>query len=259
MKEFRLLNPDEIEVRVSHTSKNFKRAMLLLYKDARCDMKILDETLGITGWQRSHEVINGQLFCNVSIYDEDKKEWIKKQDVGVESFSEAEKGRASDAFKRACFNVGIGRELYTAPIIWVEDISGTNTKSAWKWKKYRVKEVGYDENRKIDSLVIEEYFKYKWQEVFRFPTISYSNKNHQKNNYKKVNQDKDYWALAHHERVPGGKYKDLTYVEVEKENPAMINHWYDKAKNNQEIELMKIMEAVINSRGIENELSLFNQ
>ncbi len=177
MKDFRLLNPDEIEVRVSHTSKDFKKAMLLLYKDARCDMKILDETLGITGWQRTHEVINGQLFCNVSIYDEDKKEWIKKQDVGVESFSEAEKGRASDAFKRACFNVGIGRELYTAPDIWVEDISGQNTKNAWKWKKYRVKEVGYDEDRKINELVIEEYYKFNWQEVFRYPNRGYTSKN----------------------------------------------------------------------------------
>lgn len=190
MKDFRLLNPDEIEVRVSHTSKDYKKAMLLLYKDARCDMKILDETLGITGWQRSHEVINGQLFCNVSIYDEDKKQWITKQDVGVESFSEAEKGRASDAFKRACFNIGIGRELYTAPTIWVEDISGQNTKDAWKWKTYRVKEVGYDENRKIDSLVIEEYYKFKWQEVFRFLKKGYTktNSSYRKNNNLDKNQ-----------------------------------------------------------------------
>lgn len=184
MKDFRLLHPDEIEVRVSHTSKDFKKAMLLLYKDARCDMKILDETLGITGWQRSHEVINGQLFCNVSIYDEDKKEWITKQDVGVESFSEAEKGRASDAFKRACFNVGIGRELYTAPDIWVEDISGSNTKNAWKWKKYRVKEVGYDEDRKINELVIEENHRFKWQEVFRYPKKVYTRTNSNNRNNK---------------------------------------------------------------------------
>lgn len=245
MKEFRLLNPDEIEVRVSHTTKDFKKAMLLLYKDARCDMKILDETLGITGWQRSHEVINGQLFCNVSIYDEDKKEWIKKQDVGVESFSEAEKGRASDAFKRACFNVGIGRELYTAPVIWVEDISGTNTKDAWKWKNYRVKEVDYNENRKIDSLVIEEYFKYKWQEVFRFPKNNYSYNNHQKNNYEKVNQDKDYWAMAHHERVTSGEYEGVTLIEVEKDNPSMIDEWYKLCPDG---EKKKILRAIIASR-----------
>ena len=242
MKEFRLLNPDEIEVRVSHTSKDFKRAMLLLYKDARCDMKILDETLGITGWQRSHEVINGQLFCNVSIYDEDKKEWIKKQDVGVESFSEAEKGRASDAFKRACFNVGIGRELYTAPVIWVEDISGTNTKDTWKWKKYRVKEIGYDD-RKISSLVIEEYYKFKWQEVYRFPKTNYPN--NKKNNNKKANQDKDYWALAHHERVTSGEFEGLTLIEVEKDNPAVIDEWYKLCPAGDK---KMILKAIIDSR-----------
>lgn len=174
MKEFRLLKADEIEVRVGHVSgANVNKAMLLLYKDARCDMKILDETLGITGWQRTHEVIDGQLFCNVSIYDEDKKQWIVKQDVGVESFSEAEKGRASDAFKRACFNLGIGRELYTAPMIWVASKTPIKDKKDWNYKKFRVKEIGYNEDRAINMLVIEEYVKSGgWQEIFR-----YGNKN----------------------------------------------------------------------------------
>ena len=118
MKEFRELTAEEIECRVSTVSE--KGCSLLLYKDARCDMKILDETVGRQNWQRSHEVINGNLFCNVSIYDEEKKQWITKQDVGVESYTEKEKGQASDSFKRACFNWGIGRELYTAPFIWIQ-------------------------------------------------------------------------------------------------------------------------------------------
>lgn len=117
MKEFRDLTASEIECRVNTVSE--KGCSLLLYKDARCDMKILDETVGRQNWQRTHEVINGNLFCNVSIYDEDKKEWVKKQDVGTESYTEKEKGQASDSFKRACFNWGIGRELYTAPFIWI--------------------------------------------------------------------------------------------------------------------------------------------
>ena len=222
MKEFRLLNSDEIEVRVSHTSKDFKKAMLLLYKDARCDMKILDETLGITGWQRSHEVINGQLFCNVSIYDEDKKEWIKKQDVGVESFSEAEKGRASDAFKRACFNVGIGRELYTAPDIWVADISGENTKNAWKRKKYRVKEIGYDD-RKISNLVIEEYYKFKWQEVYRFPKTNYpNNKQKRQSNPKQDNEQevKHMFSLANDAGIKPAKIAEKMMIDFKKSKTA---------------------------------------
>ena len=117
MKEFRELTENEIECRVGVV--NEKGCSLLLYKDARCDMKILDETVGRQNWQRIHEVINGSLFCNVSIYDEEKKQWITKQDVGVESYTEKEKGQASDSFKRACFNWGIGRELYTAPFIWI--------------------------------------------------------------------------------------------------------------------------------------------
>ena len=123
MKQFRTLTAGDIECRVSTVSE--KGCSLLLYKDARCDMKILDETVGPENWQRSHELVNGNLFCNVSIWDEGKKEWITKQDVGTESYTEKEKGQASDAFKRACFNWGIGRELYTAPFIWInaEDVA----------------------------------------------------------------------------------------------------------------------------------------
>lgn len=117
MKEIRGLRADEIEVRVGIVKQN--GISLLLYKDARCDMNILDETFGIMGWKRQHEAINGALFCTVSIKGENG-EWISKQDVGVKSYTEAVKGAASDSFKRACFNVGIGRELYTAPFIWIE-------------------------------------------------------------------------------------------------------------------------------------------
>lgn len=89
MKKIRELRADEIEVRVGVVRKN--GISLLLYKDARCDMNILDETFGIAGWQRKHELINGALFCTVSIKDE-SGEWISKQDVGVESYTEAVKG-----------------------------------------------------------------------------------------------------------------------------------------------------------------------
>lgn len=123
MKQFRSLTSEDIECRVNTVSE--KGCSLLLYKDARCDMKILDETVGAENWKRSHELINGNLFCNVSIYDDNKKEWVTKQDVGTESYTEKEKGQASDAFKRACFNWGIGRELYTAPFIWINADSVT--------------------------------------------------------------------------------------------------------------------------------------
>lgn len=113
--EFRDLRADEIECRVSTCSS--KGVSILLYKDARCDMNILDETVGCENWQRRHTRENAN--CIVSIWDSDKKMWIEKEDTGKESYTEKEKGLASDSFKRACFNWGIGRELYTAPFIWI--------------------------------------------------------------------------------------------------------------------------------------------
>lgn len=116
MNKFRFLNADEVEARVS--TVNDKGISLLLYKDARCDMRILDETVGAENWQREHYECKGNLFCRVGIKGE-SGEWIWKSDCGTESRTEAEKGEASDSFKRACFNWGIGRELYTAPFIWI--------------------------------------------------------------------------------------------------------------------------------------------
>lgn len=122
MAAIRRLYADEIEVRAaecreSRSGKPY--ASLLLYKDARVDQKVLDETFGPMNWQRSHQIIDGRLYCTVSIWDADKGIWVSKQDVGTESNTEKEKGQASDSFKRACFNWGIGRELYTAPRIYI--------------------------------------------------------------------------------------------------------------------------------------------
>lgn len=138
---FRELRADEIDCRVKVVKDT--GVSLLLYKDARCDQNILDEAVGAMNWQRSHSRDNAN--CTVSIWDADKKMWVLKEDTGTESNTEAEKGVASDSFKRACFNWGIGRELYTAPFIW---ISGANKKD-----EFKVKEIEY-ENGVISKLVI---------------------------------------------------------------------------------------------------------
>lgn len=117
MKAYRLLRADEIEVRIS--TCNAYGVGLLLYKDARVDMNLLDEVHGSLNWQNTYELIDGQLFCIVEVWDAEKGMWISKENVGVESYTEKEKGRASDAFKRACFLLGIGRELYSAPSMFV--------------------------------------------------------------------------------------------------------------------------------------------
>lgn len=114
---FRTLKANEIDVKPQTVKEN--GFSLLLYKNARVDMDVLDETVGPMNWQRKHSRENAN--CIVSIYDEDKKIWVEKEDTGTESFTEKEKGLASDSFKRACFNWGIGRELYTSPFIWISD------------------------------------------------------------------------------------------------------------------------------------------
>ena len=153
--KFRTLNADEIDVRVATISE--KGVSLLLYKDARVDQNILDETVGRMNWQRHHTRDNAN--CIVSIWDDGKKQWIAKEDTGTESFTEKEKGLASDSFKRACFNWGIGRELYTAPFIWVdaskiEIKQGKNGKPT-TYDKFHVEKIVYDEQRNISGLSIQ--------------------------------------------------------------------------------------------------------
>lgn len=119
---FRNLHPEEIRVRINNCTE--KGATYLLYKDARCDQDILDETVGAENWQRKHEEHKGNLFCAVGInanyqHPELAPAWVWKEDCGAESNTEKEKGEASDSFKRACVNFGIGRELYTKIHIFI--------------------------------------------------------------------------------------------------------------------------------------------
>ena len=146
--KFRTLRADEIDCRIQSVKPN--GLVLLLYKDARCDQNILDETVGELNWQRHHSRDNAN--CIVSIWDESKKQWIEKEDTGTESYTEKEKGLASDSFKRACFNWGIGRELYTAPFIWISN-SDCTIKDGKCFDRFAVQDIQYD-NKKIIGLTI---------------------------------------------------------------------------------------------------------
>lgn len=151
----RLLRADEIECRVSTIGGN--GLSLLLFKDARVDQKILDETFTPFGWKRSHQSIDGNLYCTVEAWDSKKGQWIAKQDVGAMSHSEKEKGQASDSFKRACFNWGIGRELYTAPFIWVPAAKADIQKKGDRYitkDSFSVQSISYSAQKEIASLVI---------------------------------------------------------------------------------------------------------
>lgn len=113
------LTIDQIDFRIQSINRG-GYATILAYKDARVDMNRLNEVYGVGNWQRKHELINGRLFCSVGIWNDAIGQWCWVQDVGVESNAEKEKGQASDAFKRACFNLGIGIELYDYPAIQVK-------------------------------------------------------------------------------------------------------------------------------------------
>lgn len=158
----RRLLPEEIECRVAQVSA--KGCSLLLYKTARVDRAILDETYG-NYWQNDFKVIDGKMYGGIGIFDKELKEWIWRWDCGTESNTEAEKGQASDAFKRAGFKWGIGVELYTAPFIWnncdtVKDEFATKKagKDVYrltnKFAKFFVKNIAYDDSGNINALII---------------------------------------------------------------------------------------------------------
>lgn len=206
--EFRLLRSDEIDVRVASIDKTW--CTLLLYKDARVDMNVLDETVGSMNWQKRYVRENAN--CIVAIWDESKSQWVEKEDTGTESFSEAEKGLASDSFKRACFNWGIGRELYTSPTIFVTPrkdmgstkkadaepneffVTGTDSKGKEKYStktRFYVDYISY-EDRNIQGLIIRDH-----KGNIRFEQLTDAEQKSMNEQFKKLqslitaNEDKD--------------------------------------------------------------------
>ncbi len=192
-KEIRLLRANEIEVRVS--SINEKGVSLLLYVDARADMKILDEVFGVEGWQRRHMMVGDNLYCSILIWDEKKMSWIEKMDVGTAGFTEKEKSLSSDSFKRCCTVVGVGRELYTAPFIWVSADKVDLVRRLDKLycnTRFSVKDVEYSAEREITALTIvndkgEEVYKYS--KVISYKNGSAKNKKLTKTEIKKLDDE----------------------------------------------------------------------
>ncbi len=159
---FRNLYANEIEVRVQQCKE--KGCSILLYKDARCDMAILDETVGVLGWKREHSRDNKN--CTISLWDKENKQWVSKEDTGTESNTEQAKGLASDSFKRSGFNCGIGRELYSSPFIWIKFKDGEVKKTGRKDKynndiytpnfgvKFRVNKIISSSSKHIEYLEV---------------------------------------------------------------------------------------------------------
>lgn len=165
----RRLKADEIECRVAQVTA--KGCSLLLYKTARVDRAILDEAFG-QHWQNDFKVIDGKMYGGIGIYDEDLKEWLWRWDCGTESNTEAEKGQASDCFKRAGFKWGIGVELYSAPFIFIQTDTEKNSQGKYqlknKYTKYEVKTIDYSENGNINLLEIVDD---KGSQVYTFGKV----------------------------------------------------------------------------------------
>ena len=167
------LTVDEIDFRIQSVN-NGKYATILAYKDARADMNRLDAVYGVDGWQKEYREINGRLYCRVGIYSDTLKQWVWKEDVGTESNTEKEKGQASDAFKRACFNLGIGRELYDYPVISFKFNDNEVSKYGDKWRPnwdVKINEwkwaTQFDDNGKIKFIGVKDTsgkLRFKWGE-----------------------------------------------------------------------------------------------
>ena len=154
---FRNLLPNEIQIRPTDT-KWKGSATLLLYQDQRVAMNILDETVGPFGWQKKYEEVKGHVYCSIGIKGEDG-EWVWKSDCGAESNMEAEKGEASDAAKRAAVCWGIGRELYTGPVVKIKCPDNYYYNDRLSMSFY-VKKIEYD-GKQITKLAIAD----KWDNI----------------------------------------------------------------------------------------------
>lgn len=148
--QFRTLTANEIECRVGNVAKDSSGFFLLLYKNARVDANILDETVGEFNWNKEYYQVKNTMFCKVGIWCEERKEFVYKSDAGDDDTQmEQIKAEASDSFKRACFAWGIGRELYYSPKIYIKATDDNN-----KFARYSVKVIEYDDKKRITRLVI---------------------------------------------------------------------------------------------------------
>ena len=157
MCEFRKLKASELQCKTTDTK--FKgSATILIFKDARVDQRVLDETVGPMRWQKDYKEIDGKVYCGVAIKNSDTGEWVWKFDCGTEGNFEAEKSEASDAFKRACFNWGLGRELYDTPKIKIKcpDNYYYNDKLSMT---FSVKSIEWNGNELVDLVIVDKFGK----------------------------------------------------------------------------------------------------
>lgn len=99
------------------SAKNGK-AVCVAYVDSRQVQDVLDAVLGIENWQSDYKEVKGNVYAGIGVFINGT--WVWKWDCGVESKEDAEKGEASDSFKRAAVKWGVGRFLYSLEIKTLE-------------------------------------------------------------------------------------------------------------------------------------------
>lgn len=244
MLKFRLLKPEEIEIKIKQVTE--KGAVALIYKTSRVDMDILDEMVGAENWQSDYQEIKGNLYCGIGIKDETTQDWVWKWDCGIESRSDGDgnekKGEASDAFKRAGVQWGIGRELYTAPFIFLplETVSnGKGYKLKNPFSRFDVKEIEYTESRKISKITIVDE---RGREVFQYPKEATKAKQTGKPEEWKLTKSElvQVYGVKNAETTISALEKKLgvPYAEWDKETTQKVRETLERMKkrNNEEME-----------------------
>lgn len=249
----RKLRADEIECRVATVSE--KGCSLLLYKDARTDQRLLDETYGVMNWQRHHKMIGDNLFCTISVWDKEKNQWIEKEDVGVESYTEKEKGQSSDSFKRAGFLFGIGRELYTAPFIWINKNDCKLVEKNGKMTTYdhfTLRDIQYDGDRISALEIVNDSLK---RTVYTYGKLSASTPKidkEEKTDEKKYTPTLIPKAEDKDKKATYGQIVQLETICKENDVPAMYVAQAYKATDVNELTRVQVYSAINNFEMIKN-------
>lgn len=235
------LTIDDIEVRIATVKE--KGVTLLLYKDARCDMRILDKNVGAGEWQRDHKELKGNIYCGISIWSEKKGIWVTKWDCGSESFTEKEKGEASDSFKRAGFNWGIGRELYTSPFIWIPsnlcNIEKDKNSKTVCYDRFEVKSIEIKDKKIVGlEITLNNKVVFSTKEKIK-NTIENKKENKQEN---KQNDEIDI-----EDKIDFGKHTGKTWVELYSVDKLYFDWLINNAKTVEGAErYKKIRETIEN-------------
>lgn len=115
----------DVDWRIQHTASDKTRGLVVPYVKSRAIQTRLDEVVGPFGWKPEYKpwhTVNGSgsQICGISVYCEDRGEWVQKWDGAENTDIEPVKGGISDAFKRAAVLWGVGRYLYGLAAIWVD-------------------------------------------------------------------------------------------------------------------------------------------